>query len=48
VRFYIGQSTVVGGTTTDMVAYDSGGVFVEVWIGAEDKPAAHAPRDLCE
>jgi len=37
LAFYIGQSTVVGGTTTDMVAYDSGGVFVEVWIGAEDK-----------
>jgi hypothetical protein len=35
--FYIGQSTVVGGTTTDIVAYDNGGVFVEVWIGAEDK-----------
>jgi hypothetical protein len=35
--FYIGQSTVVGGTTTDIVAYDSGGVFVEIWIGAEDK-----------
>jgi hypothetical protein len=37
LAFYIGQSNVVGGTTTDMVAYDSGGVFVEVWIGAEDK-----------
>jgi hypothetical protein len=37
LAFYIGQSTVVGGTTTDMVAYDSGGVFVEIWIGAEDK-----------
>jgi hypothetical protein len=35
--FYVGQSTVVGGTTTDIVAYDSGGVFVEIWIGAEDK-----------
>jgi len=35
--FYIGQSIVVGGTTTDIVAYDSGGVFVEIWIGAEDK-----------
>src|SRR5271169_4986293 len=37
MAFYIGQSTVVGGTTTDMIAYDSGGVFVEVWIGVEDK-----------
>jgi hypothetical protein len=35
--FYVGQSTVIGGTTTDIVAYDSGGVFVEIWIGAEDK-----------
>jgi len=35
--FYIGQSNVVGGTTTDIVAYDSGGVFVEIWIGAEDR-----------
>jgi hypothetical protein len=37
VAFYIGQSNVVGGTTTDMIAYDSGGVFVEMWVGAEDK-----------
>jgi hypothetical protein len=37
MAFYIGQSTVVGGTTTDMVAYDSGGVFVEIWIGVDDK-----------
>ena len=37
MAFYIGQSNVVGGTTTDMVAYDTGGVFVEIWIGAEDK-----------
>jgi len=35
--FYIGQSKVVGDTTTDMVAYVSGDVFVEAWIGAEDK-----------
>jgi hypothetical protein len=37
MAFYIGQSNVVGGTITDMVAYDAGGVFVEIWIGAEDK-----------
>jgi hypothetical protein len=37
MAFYIGQSKVVGGTTTDMIAYNSGGVFIEVWIGAEDK-----------
>ena len=37
VAFYIGQSNVVGGTTTDMVAYVTGDVFVQAWIGAEDK-----------
>jgi hypothetical protein len=35
--FYIGQSHVVGGTTTDMVAYVSDQVFAQIWIGAEDK-----------
>jgi len=35
--FYIGQSSVVGDTTTDMVAYVSGDVFVQVWIGTQDK-----------
>ena len=28
---------MVGGTTTDMVAYVSSGVFVQAWIGTEDK-----------
>lgn len=37
MAFFIGQSNVVGGTTTDMIAYDTGGVLVEIWIGAEDK-----------
>jgi hypothetical protein len=37
LAFYIGQSKVVGGTLTDIVAYDSGGAFVQVWIGVEDK-----------
>ena len=37
LAFYIGQSRVVGGTTTDMVAFASDGVFVQIWIGAEDK-----------
>ena len=36
-RFYIGQSTVVGDTTTDVIAYASDTVFVQAWIGAEDK-----------
>jgi hypothetical protein len=37
LAYYIGQSKVVGGTTTDMVAYIDHGVFIEAWIGAEDK-----------
>jgi len=37
LAFYIGQSRMVGGTTTDMVAYASHGVFVQLWIGADDK-----------
>ena len=35
--FYIGQSHVVGGVTTDMVAIANDGVFAQLWIGAEDK-----------
>src|SRR5438876_3665964 len=37
LAYYIGQSRVVGGTTTDIVAYIDSGVFVQIWIGAEDK-----------
>lgn len=37
LAFYIGQSGVVDGTTTDMVAYASDSVFVQAWIGTEDK-----------
>jgi hypothetical protein len=37
IAFYIGQSTVVGDTTTDMVAYITGDVFVQAWIGTQDK-----------
>jgi hypothetical protein len=37
LAYYIGQSKVVGQTTTDMVAYIDHGVFIEAWIGAEDK-----------
>jgi hypothetical protein len=37
LAYYIGQSKMVGDTTTDMVAYIDNGVFIEVWIGAEDK-----------
>ena len=35
--FVIGQSRVIGGTTTDMVAIVSGRVFGQIWIGANDK-----------
>jgi hypothetical protein len=35
--FYIGQSKIVGGTTTDMVAYATDHTFIQIWIGAEDK-----------
>ena len=38
--FYIGQSVVVGGTTTDMVAIAGDGLQAELWIGASD----HLPR----
>ena len=37
VAFYIGQSKVVGATTTDMIALVNDNVFLQVWIGAEDK-----------
>lgn len=37
LAFYIGQSNTVGETTTDMVAFASDDVFVQIWIGAEDK-----------
>jgi hypothetical protein len=37
LAFYIGQSVVVGGTTTDMVAYANDNVFLQIWIGTEDK-----------
>jgi hypothetical protein len=35
--YYVGQSKLVGGTTTDIVAYAGDGIFAQVWIGAEDK-----------
>jgi hypothetical protein len=37
VAFYVGQSQVVGGVTTDMVAYANDGVFAQIWIGTDDK-----------
>jgi hypothetical protein len=35
--FYIGQSKVVAGTTTDMIAVASDTLFMQIWIGAQDK-----------
>jgi hypothetical protein len=35
--YYVGQSHVVAGITTDIVAYAGDGVFVQMWLGAEDK-----------
>jgi hypothetical protein len=37
LAYYIGQSRVVGETTTDMVAYVDNGVFIQTWIAVEDK-----------
>jgi hypothetical protein len=37
IAFYIGQSNIVGDTPTDMVAYVTGDVFVQAWIGAQDR-----------
>jgi hypothetical protein len=38
--FYVGQSKIVAGTVTDMVAVASDDVQAEIWIGAAD----HLPR----
>lgn len=37
VAFYIGQSQVIGGVKTDMIAIANDDVFAQVWIGATDK-----------
>jgi hypothetical protein len=37
LAYYVGQSHVVGGITTDIVAYITNGVFIQEWIGADDK-----------
>lgn len=38
--FYVGQSVVIGGTTTDMVALAGEDIQAELWIGTSD----HLPR----
>ena len=37
VAFYIGQSKVIGGTSTEMLALVNDKVFVQLWLGTEDK-----------
>lgn len=37
LAFHVGQSKVVGGVVTDMVAFATDDVFIQAWIGAEDK-----------
>ncbi len=35
--FYVGESNLIGGVTTDVVAYESNGVFIQMWIGKDDQ-----------
>ena len=37
LAFYVGPSSVIGGTRTDMVAWANDDVFLQIWIGADDK-----------
>ena len=37
LAYYVGQSNVVEGMTTDIVAYIDNGVFLQVWIGVDDQ-----------
>jgi hypothetical protein len=37
LAFYIGPSGIVGGVKTEMVAWANRDVFLQIWIGAEDK-----------
>lgn len=37
LAFYIGPSGVVGGVKTDMVAWANDDVFIQIWIGVDDK-----------
>jgi hypothetical protein len=34
---YLGQARAFDGTTTDLIAYTVNGIFVQLWIGVEDK-----------
>ena len=37
LAFTIGQSDLIGGVRTDMVAWANDDVFLQIWIGADDK-----------
>src|SRR5271166_6531912 len=37
LAFYIGPSGMIGGTKTEMVAWANPDVFLQIWIGADDK-----------
>ena len=37
LAFSIGKSTIVGGVPTEMVAWADNNVFMQIWIGADDK-----------
>jgi len=37
LAFYVGPSSVIGGTKTDMVVWANSDVFMQIWIGADDK-----------
>jgi hypothetical protein len=37
LAFYIGPSGVIGGAKTDMLAWANNDVFIQIWIGADDK-----------
>jgi hypothetical protein len=35
--FYVGESMLVGGVATDVVAYETNGVFIQMWVGKDDQ-----------
>jgi hypothetical protein len=37
LAFYVGPSSVIGGTKTDMVVWANKDVFLQIWIGVDDK-----------
>ena len=37
LAFYIGQSSAIAGVKTDMVAWANNDVFLQIWIGVDDK-----------